>query len=74
MTANKQKEIPAEGRVNVPLGERKTELREIARRDGTNETMLARTLIFYCLDRIKSGELKFTGPAITQATDGEGAP
>lgn len=54
----------AEGRVNVPLGQRKKELRAIAKRDNTTETNLARTLIFYCLDKIKAGELKFSGPSV----------
>jgi len=56
--------------VNVPLGIRKKELRSIAKRDGTTETNLARTLIFYCLDRIKSGELRFSGPSIEPIATG----
>lgn len=54
----------SEGRVNVPLGLRKKDLAAIAKRDGTTETNLARTLILYCLDKIQSGELRFSGPAV----------
>lgn len=71
MSETKATKQPTEGRVNVPLGIRKKELRSIAKRDGTTETNLARTLIFYCLDKIKSGELKFSGPSIQPAEGGE---
>jgi hypothetical protein len=60
----------SEGRVNVPLGQRKRDLQAIAKRDGTTETNLARTLIFYCLDKIKSGELKFSGPSVEPSGEG----
>jgi hypothetical protein len=69
MADTKALKTQGEGRVNVPLGARKKELRQIAKRDGTTETNLARTLIFYCLDRIKSGELRFSGPTIEPATN-----
>jgi len=71
MADTKQPKQATEGRVNVPLGLRKKELRAIAKRDGTTETNLARTLIFYCLDKIKSGELKFSGPSIQPAEGGD---
>jgi hypothetical protein len=64
MADTKPMKTLAEGRVNVPLGQRKKELRTIAKRDGTTETNLARTLIFYCLDKIKTGELRFSGPTV----------
>ena len=64
MSKTKDRKQAVEGRVNVPLGTRKNELKAIAKRDGTSETNLARTLIFYCLDGIKAGDLRFSGPAI----------
>lgn len=68
MADTKALKTMTEGRVNVPLGARKKELRSIAKRDGTTETNLARTLIFYCLDELKSGRLKFSGPSIEPTT------
>lgn len=70
MPETKAAKQQGEGRVNVPLGNRKKELRAIAKRDGTTETNLARTLILYCLDRIKSGELRFSGPTIEPIATG----
>lgn len=70
MADTKPPKQPTEGRVNVPLGSRKKELRAIAKRDGTTETNLARTLIFYCLDQMKAGQLKFSGPSVQPATEG----
>lgn len=58
---------PKEGRVNVPLGEKKKALKTIAKKEGTTETNLARVLILDGLDRIQSGELKFRGPSLEPA-------
>lgn len=57
-----------EGRVNVPLGIRKGDLREIAAGEGTTESNLARVLILDGLDRIKSGEIRFRGPSLEIAS------
>lgn len=54
-----------EGRVNVPLGKAKHELGTLAKKSGTSETSLARTLILDGMARMKSGEIKFSGPSIT---------
>jgi len=57
-----------EGRVNVPLGNSKKELKSIAAREGTSESNLARVLILHGLQMIKSGEMKFKGPALEDVT------
>lgn len=60
-----------EGRVNVPLGESKNELKAIATKEGTTESNLARVLILDGIQRIQSGEMKFRGPSVelTAATE-----
>jgi hypothetical protein len=68
MADTKSVKQPSEGRVNVPLGLRKKELRAFAKREGTTETNFARTLIFYCLDKIKAGDLRFSGPSIQETS------
>lgn len=57
---------PKEGRVNVPIGEKKTLLQKFAREAGTTETSLARTLILDGIERLQRGEAKFTGPRLVQ--------
>jgi hypothetical protein len=56
-----------EGRVNVPLGSNKKILAALAKKEGTSESNLARVLIADGLARLKSGEIRFSGPAITSA-------
>lgn len=56
-----------EGRVNVPLGDAKTELKAIATKEGTTESNLARVLIIDGIQRIQSGEMKFKGPSLEPA-------
>lgn len=68
MADTKPSKTASEGRVNVPLGPRKKELRAFAKREGTTETNLARTLLLHSLDRLKTGELKFSGPSIAEAS------
>jgi hypothetical protein len=69
MANAKRKSTTAEGRVNVPLGTRKNELSIAARAGGTTETSMARTLIFFCLDKLKKGEIKFRGPSVTTTAE-----
>jgi len=59
-----------EGRVNVPLGKSKSELKSAAKKNGTSESNLARVLILDGLDRMKSGEIKFSGPSIAPTEEG----
>jgi ABC-type uncharacterized transport system ATPase subunit len=53
-----------EGRVNVPLGKAKSELKALAGKSGTSESNFARVLILDGIARIKSGEIKFSGPSL----------
>lgn len=53
-----------EGRVNVPLGKAKSDLKSLAGKSGTSESNLARVLILDGLARLKSGEIKFSGPSL----------
>jgi predicted ABC-type transport system involved in lysophospholipase L1 biosynthesis ATPase subunit len=53
-----------EGRVNVPLGKAKSELKALAGKSGTSESNFARVLILDGIARIKSGEIKFIGPSL----------
>lgn len=55
-----------EGRVNVPLGKAKIDLRTLAKSECTTESNLARVLILDGLERLKSGEIKFRGPSIQE--------
>jgi len=64
MASAKRNKPTAEGRVNVPLGARKNELTKAAAASGTSETNMARTLIYFCLDKLKKGEIKFSGPSV----------
>jgi hypothetical protein len=56
-----------EGRVNVPLGSNKKALASFAKKEGTSESNLARVLIVDGLARLKSGEIRFSGPTIEPA-------
>lgn len=55
---------PKEGRVNVPIGEKKAVLQKFAREAGTTETSLARTLILDGIERLQRGEATFSGPRL----------
>ena len=57
-----------EGRVNVPLGDRKKGLTKQALKAGTTETNLARILLLDGLGRLESGEFTVTVPAIAPVT------
>ncbi len=57
----------AEGRVNVPIGPAKSELGKLARDNGTTESNLARVLLLDGIERLKSGEAKFSGPKLEPA-------
>lgn len=56
-----------EGRVNVPLGEKKKDLVDIAKREGTTETALARLILSEGIDSLKSGATHFNGPKLIQS-------
>ena len=62
-----------EGRVNVPLGSHKKTLANLAKKEGTSESNLARVLILDGLSRLKSGEIRFSGPTIEPTTPTEPA-
>jgi phage terminase large subunit-like protein len=56
-----------EGRVNIPLGKAKSNLKALAAKHGTSESNLGRVLILDGLERLRSGEIKFRGPSIEGA-------
>ena len=61
-----------EGRVNVPLGDSKNDLKALAEREGTTESNLARVLILDGIQRINAGEMKFRGPSLEAVPTEEG--
>lgn len=56
-----------EGRVNIPLGERKKELEKMAAKEGITETALARIILIQGLEAIKAGDAVFSGPKLIPA-------
>jgi len=57
----------SEGRVNVPVGNKKAALKREATKIGTTETNLARILILDGLTRLISGEFIVKGPSVERS-------